>query len=126
VLTQAHSLDTVGVMGRSVEDLALLADALQAHDEGDPASLVSSRPRLLATATETGRSHRSLPSSRRTPGGIATRARTRPSASSREPGRAVTEVSLDHTTERGIGAAMTVQRVELAFHFGPCSTGRRT
>ena len=52
MLTQAHSLDTVGVMGRSVEDLALLADALQAYDERDPASLLSSRPRLLATATE--------------------------------------------------------------------------
>ena len=52
VLTHAHSLDTIGVMGRSVEDVALLADALQAYDEGDPASLTTSRPRLLATATE--------------------------------------------------------------------------
>ena len=52
VLTQAPSLDTVGVYGRSVEDLALLADALQGHDERDPASLATSRPRLLATATE--------------------------------------------------------------------------
>ena len=50
-LTHAHSLDTIGVMGRSVEDVALLADALQAYDEGDPASLATSRPRL-ATATE--------------------------------------------------------------------------
>src|SRR5262245_36633850 len=39
VLAQAHSLDTVGVMGKSVEDLALLTDALQAYDERDPASL---------------------------------------------------------------------------------------
>ena len=52
VLTQAHSLDTVGVMGRSVEDLALVADALQGHDQRDPASLASSRPQLLKTATE--------------------------------------------------------------------------
>jgi Asp-tRNA(Asn)/Glu-tRNA(Gln) amidotransferase A subunit family amidase len=52
VLTQAHSLDTVGVYGRSVQDLALIADVLQGHDERDPASLVSSRPSLLATATE--------------------------------------------------------------------------
>ena len=32
--------------------MALLADALQAYDERDPASLSTSRPRLLATATE--------------------------------------------------------------------------
>ena len=29
---QSHTLDTVGVYGRSVEDLALIADALSAHD----------------------------------------------------------------------------------------------
>src|SRR6202162_1905880 len=33
VLTQAHSLDTVGVYGRSVQDLALIADVLQGHDD---------------------------------------------------------------------------------------------
>ena len=38
--------------GRSVEDLALTADALQGHDARDAASLSTSRPRLLATATE--------------------------------------------------------------------------
>src|SRR5262249_58956656 len=52
VLTQAPSLDTVGVYGRSVEDLAQIADTLQGHDPRDPASLVSSRPRLLAAATQ--------------------------------------------------------------------------
>src|SRR5262249_15254617 len=52
VLTQAPSLDTVGVYARSVEDLALLTDVLQGHDQRDPASLLSSRPRLLATATQ--------------------------------------------------------------------------
>src|SRR5262245_3736345 len=52
VLTQSSTLDTLGVFGRSVEDVALLADALQAYDSGDPASLATSRPRLLAAATE--------------------------------------------------------------------------
>jgi Asp-tRNA(Asn)/Glu-tRNA(Gln) amidotransferase A subunit family amidase len=52
VLAQAPSLDTVGVFGRSVEDVALVADALQGHDARDRASLSTSRPRLLATATE--------------------------------------------------------------------------
>jgi len=52
VLPQALSLDTVGVFARSVEDAALIADAMQAYDGGDAASLATSRPRLLATATE--------------------------------------------------------------------------
>ena len=56
VLTQAPSLDTVGVFGRSLEDLALLADALQGYDERDPASMAPSRPDLSAPPRRTGRS----------------------------------------------------------------------
>ncbi len=120
VLAQAHSLDTVGVMGRSVEDLALLADALQAHDPADPASLATSRPRLLATATEEWplaplfafvRTHAwkdADPVTHEAFGELV-----------ESLGGQVEEVVLDQTTERGIAAAMTVQRVELAFHFGP-------
>ena len=82
VLTQAPSLDTVGVMGRSVEDVALLADALQAYDDRDPASLVDQPP---APARHRHRGlaarRRCSPSSRRTPGRMPTPSRTRPSAS---------------------------------------------
>ena len=120
VLTQAHSLDTVGVMGRSVEDLALLADALQAYDERDPASLLSSRPRLLATATEDWPLEPLFAF-------VKTHAWKDADAATHAAfgelvehlGGNITEISLDHTTERGLAAAMTVQRVELAFHFGP-------
>jgi Asp-tRNA(Asn)/Glu-tRNA(Gln) amidotransferase A subunit family amidase len=119
VLTQAHSLDTVGVMGRSVEDLALLADALQAYDEHDPASLVSSRPRLLATATEDWPLEPIFTL-------VKTHAWKDADPATHEAfgelvehlGGKIAEISLDQTTERGIAAAMTVQRVELAFHFG--------
>ena len=52
VLTQSSTLDTIGVFGRSVEDVALTADALQAYDARDAASLSTSRPRLFATATQ--------------------------------------------------------------------------
>ncbi len=38
ILTYAHSLDTVGVLARSVEDLALICDVVQAYDSGDVAS----------------------------------------------------------------------------------------
>ena len=120
VLTQAHSLDTVGVMGRSVEDLALMADALQGYDERDPASLVSSRPRLLATATEDWPLAPLFVF-------VKTHAWTDADAATHEAfgelaehlGGQIEEISLDRTTERGIAAARTVQRVELAFHFGP-------
>jgi Asp-tRNA(Asn)/Glu-tRNA(Gln) amidotransferase A subunit family amidase len=52
VTMQSHTLDTVGVYGRSVEDLALIADALSAHDPDDSASYPRSRPDLLRAATE--------------------------------------------------------------------------
>lgn len=50
ILSQAPSLDTVGVFGRTVADAALLADALFGHDPADPASVPRPAPRLLATA----------------------------------------------------------------------------
>ena len=107
-------------MGRSVEDLALLADALQAYDENDPASLTSSRPRLLPTATEdwplaplfvlvkTHAWQDADPATHEAFGELA-----------EHLGGQIEEISLDQTTDRGIAAAMTVQRVELAYHFGP-------
>jgi Asp-tRNA(Asn)/Glu-tRNA(Gln) amidotransferase A subunit family amidase len=50
VLSQAPSLDTIGPMGRSVEDVALLADCLTAYDARDRFMWQRSRPRLRATA----------------------------------------------------------------------------
>lgn len=44
---QLHTLDTIGVYGRSVEDLALATDALAAHDAADPVSYARAAPRLL-------------------------------------------------------------------------------
>lgn len=50
VLMQSHTLDTVGVYARSVEDLALLTDCMSAVDPGDAVSFRRSRPSLLGTA----------------------------------------------------------------------------
>ena len=52
VLTQAPSLDTIGVFATRVEDVALLADALFGFDAGDRATCPSPAPRLLEMATE--------------------------------------------------------------------------
>jgi Asp-tRNA(Asn)/Glu-tRNA(Gln) amidotransferase A subunit family amidase len=120
VLTQSHSLDTVGVFGRSVEDLALLVDAMQGHDARDSASLSTSRPRLLAAATEDW----PLPAMFAF---VKTHAWEDADATTHQAfgellehlrGQAQ-EISIDHTTARGIAAARTVQSVELAAYYGP-------
>jgi Asp-tRNA(Asn)/Glu-tRNA(Gln) amidotransferase A subunit family amidase len=53
VLMQSHTLDTVGVFGRSVEDLALLADCMMAFEPDDTVSFHYEGPRLLETARQT-------------------------------------------------------------------------
>jgi Asp-tRNA(Asn)/Glu-tRNA(Gln) amidotransferase A subunit family amidase len=120
VLTQAPSLDTVGVFGRSLEDVALVVDAIHGYDERDPASIATSRPNLLARAKEDW----PLPP-------MFTFAKTHAwgdaDAATREAfgelvellGDKVEEISIDFTSERGIAAAKTVQNVELAHHYGP-------
>jgi aspartyl-tRNA(Asn)/glutamyl-tRNA(Gln) amidotransferase subunit A len=50
VLMQSPFLDTVGAFARTVEDAALLADALFGYDAGDPATAPRPAPRLLETA----------------------------------------------------------------------------
>ena len=52
VLLQSHTLDTVGVYGRSIDDLGLLTDAMSTQDPGDPASYRRSQPSLLAMSRE--------------------------------------------------------------------------
>jgi len=52
VLMQSHTLDTVGVLGRSVDDLALLADAMAAFEANDAVSYERRGPALLARARQ--------------------------------------------------------------------------
>jgi Asp-tRNA(Asn)/Glu-tRNA(Gln) amidotransferase A subunit family amidase len=52
VLQQSRPLDQVGVFGRSVEDVALLAEVLAGHDEQDPDTGPRATPAFLATAGE--------------------------------------------------------------------------
>ncbi|WP_420405739.1 amidase [Nisaea sp.] len=49
VLMQSHTLDTVGVYGRSVEDLALIANSLSVFDSTDAFSYGGRRPDLVAS-----------------------------------------------------------------------------
>lgn len=52
VLRQSPPLDTIGTFGRSVQDAALLADAISAYDDRDPDSRPQARPRLLEASTQ--------------------------------------------------------------------------
>ena len=52
VLMQSHTLDTVGVLSRSVEDLALLTDCMAAFEPDDPVSYGGSRGSLLEIAQQ--------------------------------------------------------------------------
>ncbi|MBL8564214.1 MAG: amidase [Hyphomicrobiaceae bacterium] len=46
VLMQSHTLDTLGMLTRSIADAALLTDCLAVHDPDDNVSAPASRPRL--------------------------------------------------------------------------------
>jgi Asp-tRNA(Asn)/Glu-tRNA(Gln) amidotransferase A subunit family amidase len=52
VLRQSPHLDHVGVFAQSVEDAALIAEALMAYDPRDPAMRCTPRPRLLKLVTQ--------------------------------------------------------------------------
>ena len=120
VLEQSHSIDTVGVYGRSVEDLALMGDVLSRHDARDPASFVSGRPNLMETATANVALKPMFAF-------IKTHAWDGADASTREAfgelaehlGDRVSEFVMDYTTEAGVEAARTVGAVELAHYYGP-------
>jgi Asp-tRNA(Asn)/Glu-tRNA(Gln) amidotransferase A subunit family amidase len=119
VLTQSPSLDTVGVFGRSIEDVALLADALQTFDHRDAASVTVSRPRLCDIATQDF----PLPPIFAF---VKTHAWANADAATHEAfgelvealGSQVTEISLDNSIEAGLAAAKTVQDAEMAVHYG--------
>ncbi len=50
VLMQSHTLDTVGLLARSIADLALITDCMAAYDPLDAVSFERSQPRLAAIA----------------------------------------------------------------------------
>ena len=52
VLPQSRPLDQVGVYGRSLEDVALIAETLIGYDANDPDSIMQSRRELVHTQAE--------------------------------------------------------------------------
>lgn len=52
ILKQSPPLDTVGVFGRTVEDAAMVAEAIAGFDDRDPHSRLRARPRLLEASLQ--------------------------------------------------------------------------
>jgi Asp-tRNA(Asn)/Glu-tRNA(Gln) amidotransferase A subunit family amidase len=52
VLRQARTLDTVGVMARSLEDIALVMESIAGYDDGDPDTRPVARPPFARIAAE--------------------------------------------------------------------------
>jgi Asp-tRNA(Asn)/Glu-tRNA(Gln) amidotransferase A subunit family amidase len=52
VLMQSHTLDTIGVLARSLDDLALITDVMAAFDPTDSVSVQGSRPRLASSLAQ--------------------------------------------------------------------------
>jgi Asp-tRNA(Asn)/Glu-tRNA(Gln) amidotransferase A subunit family amidase len=52
VTLQSHTLDTVGVYARTIEDIALITDVLAAFDPADAGSYPRSRPNHVALAAQ--------------------------------------------------------------------------
>ena len=120
VLAQALSLDTIGVYGRSIEDVALIADVLSVYDDRDRASLPGSRSRMHATAMQEW----SLPPLFAF---VKTHAWKDADPSTHEAfgelveqlGDQAREIDMDATCARASEASAILQDVELAANFGP-------
>lgn len=120
VLTQAQSLDTVGVYGRSVADLALLIDVLAAYDPGDPGSYGGSRPKLAPIAAEPAPIAPLFALVRTRPWDEADPVTREAFGELREElGGQCVEIDLTHTFDAASMNARTVQRAEMAFNYGP-------
>lgn len=120
VLEQAASLDTVGVLARSVDDAALAVEIMQGRDSRDASTRNTACGPLLSVAQQEW----PLP---QTFAFVTTHAWGMADAATREAfgelveaigGGQVQEISVDHTTEAGVEAARIVNRVELATAFG--------
>jgi Asp-tRNA(Asn)/Glu-tRNA(Gln) amidotransferase A subunit family amidase len=119
VLEQSASLDTVGVFARSIEDLALIGDALIGYDPRDGAT----RPRSRSTLRETVEAEWPLPptfalvrSDRWSD--LAPEQREAIDDLVGELGARVTEIEFGFAFEEGVAAAKLIREVEFARAFG--------
>ncbi|MFM2421682.1 MAG: hypothetical protein RL291_212 [Pseudomonadota bacterium] len=119
VLSQSPSLDTVGVYGRSVEDLALALDVISGPDSGDPSATDNQTPNFLATATQEW----AVPPSFvfvKTPAWDKADQVTRDAFEELvgSLGGQIEEVSINFSIEKGLDAQAIINEVEAASRYG--------
>ncbi|MGH6923032.1 MAG: amidase [Propylenella sp.] len=118
VLPQAPPLDTIGVFARSVEEAALLADAIAGYDPDDADSLMLPPPRLLDVATTKPPVTPSL-AFVKTPFWDAAEEATKEGFGELVEvlGKACAEVALPEVFSEATGAIRTIQLIGIARHY---------
>jgi Asp-tRNA(Asn)/Glu-tRNA(Gln) amidotransferase A subunit family amidase len=121
VLDQSHSLDTIGVYGRSIEDLALVTDVLATYDARDTASLSLSHASMRSIAMQPWKVKPMFAFVKTSAWDEHADAATKEAFGEliETLGAQVEEVNIDETTAAGITAHRLINDVELATRFGP-------
>ncbi len=118
VLMQAAPLDTIGVFAHTIEDAALLVDAIAGHDPEDPDSLQAAPPNLLDAARAEPPAAARLAFVKTPAWDIAEEATRKGFAGLVEAlGNACEEVALPPLFDEAAGAARTIQLVGIARHY---------
>lgn len=118
VLAQAAPLDTIGVFARTIEDAALLVDAIAGHDPEDPDSRHEAPPSLLDAARAEPLATARLAFVKTPAWDIAEEATRKSFAGLVEAlGKACEEVALPPLFDEAADAARTVQLVGIARHY---------
>ncbi|ESR26603.1 amidase [Lutibaculum baratangense] len=120
VLTQSPTLDTIGGFSRTIEDVALLTDAMCGFDEDDTAMRLVAAPQLRATAT-------SRPPLRPVLAFVRTPVWDQAEADVHqgfeelvaELGDCIEEVELPSPFQRAVELQRVIQMAEIARHYGP-------
>jgi Asp-tRNA(Asn)/Glu-tRNA(Gln) amidotransferase A subunit family amidase len=121
VLEQSKTLDTIGVYGRSLQDVALAADVLAVHDSRDRSSFGLSQASMLATASAEWKLKPLFAYVKTSAWEEHADAVTKEAFGELVEmlGDQVEEVSLDETTRAGLTAQRIVNDAELAAQYGP-------
>ena len=118
VLTQSPSLDQIGVFGRTVEDVAVLAQELMVFDPSDRAMRPTSRPNLLAVASQDPPAEPRVAFVKTPVWSQASQATQQAFAQLiAELGPRVVEISLSSAFDTAHTVHLTVMEPELALHY---------
>ena len=118
VLRQSPSLDQIGVFGRTVEDVAVLAQELMAFDPGDRAMRPVARPNLLTIASQDPPAQPRLAFVKTPVWSQASQATQQAFACLvSQLGSRIVEISLPSVFDTAHTVHRTVMEPELAFHY---------